>query len=288
EDARARGVGGEVGVEAGVLPVGRARQDDPVEVGEHLLERLGGLGRRRRQPRAHLPGLDLRHDAVPLDGRPVVGHPVDDGTPPPPELVGGHVVGGTVGHAGTLATRPRDRPIRPVTDPPADAIVARAGGCPSGWPRPPLAASRGGRATGDAWTGPLGGPGGGAARHGGGVRLDAAVPRLQVVGVQPRPRRASPRTARPSCNRSGRTTSTRTDRRSPVADGCTWRAPRPSSARSPTCSPCGSPTVPRCGPSPVTSAGGGSCGRTRRAPSSPIAARPSTRSTPRPGPRSGN
>src|SRR5690606_9788161 len=132
----------------------------------------------------------------------------------------------------------------------------------------------GGRATDDAWTGPLGGPGGGAARHGGGVRLDAALPRSRVVGVQPD--RGGHHPGRPGRAATGLgTTSTRTDRRSPVADGCTWEG-TPSVASSIShlfavqdsdgatlwAVPCHQP-------------GGGSCGPTRRAPSSPIATRPS-------------
>ena len=43
------GVGREVAEEAGVLPVRDARQDDPVEVGQHVGERLALLGGGRRE-----------------------------------------------------------------------------------------------------------------------------------------------------------------------------------------------------------------------------------------------
>ncbi len=55
------------------------RHEDVVEVAQDGGERLGLLGRRRRQPLPQLPGLDLcqhRQVAHPLE---IVGHPADRG-----------------------------------------------------------------------------------------------------------------------------------------------------------------------------------------------------------------
>ena len=77
EDRAVRRVAGEVGEEAGMLPVGDARHDDTVEVGQHVGERLG-LGRRVfGQHRPNVAGLDLRSHRVLLDALHVVGDPVD-------------------------------------------------------------------------------------------------------------------------------------------------------------------------------------------------------------------
>ena len=72
EDARLRAGVREVGEEARALPVREPRQEDVVEVAEDVRERLRLLGRRRRQPRAQLAGLDLREHrevAHPLEVR---------------------------------------------------------------------------------------------------------------------------------------------------------------------------------------------------------------------------
>ena len=60
EDARLRRRDREVREEARVLPVRERGQEQLVEVAEHVGERLGLLGRRRRQLRRQLAGRDLR------------------------------------------------------------------------------------------------------------------------------------------------------------------------------------------------------------------------------------
>ena len=79
EDRRVADVGGEVGEEARVLPVGEAGHDDAVEVGEHVGERLGRGGRVLGQHGADVAGLHLAADRVLLDPLQVVGDPVDQG-----------------------------------------------------------------------------------------------------------------------------------------------------------------------------------------------------------------
>ena len=49
QHGRGRGVGREIREKSGRLPVGEAGHYDAVEIGEHVFERLGGLGRRRRE-----------------------------------------------------------------------------------------------------------------------------------------------------------------------------------------------------------------------------------------------
>ena len=79
EDPRLRRGVREVREEARALPVRERRHEDVVEVAQDGGERLGLLGRRRRQPPPQLAGLDLRQHrqvAHPLE---IVGHPADRG-----------------------------------------------------------------------------------------------------------------------------------------------------------------------------------------------------------------
>jgi hypothetical protein len=73
--------------------VRQARHDDLVEVGEEGVEPLGLLGRRGRERASYVAGGDLREHRQVVEGRPVVGDPVDGGVPLPAELLGGHVPG---------------------------------------------------------------------------------------------------------------------------------------------------------------------------------------------------
>ncbi len=91
EDRRPGGVGREVAEEAGVLPVRRPREHDPVEVGEDRRDRRAALGGGRREGRADLAGGDLRAHREGLDPGPVVGDPVHDLVAVLPELLGSHV-----------------------------------------------------------------------------------------------------------------------------------------------------------------------------------------------------
>ena len=79
EDAGLRAGVREVGEEARALPVGERGQEDLVEVAEHVRERLGGLGRRRRQARAQLTRLDLREHRELAHALEVGRDPVDCG-----------------------------------------------------------------------------------------------------------------------------------------------------------------------------------------------------------------
>ncbi len=106
----------EVGEEARVLPVGGVRLDQAPVVGEDRVDRLGALGRGRREERPERSRLDRREDVPRLDGLEVVGHHVDHGVRRRAELRGRHVagqrlrwvVGSRVGHAPecTEARRP--------------------------------------------------------------------------------------------------------------------------------------------------------------------------------------
>ena len=78
EDRRAAGVGGKVGEEGRVLPVGDAGQDLLVQVAQHRLERFAVLGWVRRQRGPQRPGRHLRQHRERLDPFVVVGDPVDD------------------------------------------------------------------------------------------------------------------------------------------------------------------------------------------------------------------
>jgi hypothetical protein len=60
-----RGVG-EVGEEAGVVPVGEAGYDHALDVGQDLLQRLAAEGRSGGQRRADLSGAHAREDRVAL------------------------------------------------------------------------------------------------------------------------------------------------------------------------------------------------------------------------------
>jgi hypothetical protein len=71
--------------------VGDARQDDALEIGEHLLERLALVRRRRRKLRANLAGLDPRHHRKLLEPLEVARDPVDGLVAPPAKLIGCHV-----------------------------------------------------------------------------------------------------------------------------------------------------------------------------------------------------
>ena len=73
---RRRGcVGGKVGEEIRGLPVGQRRHHDAIEIGEQRIERFGGLGRHRRQGRAHCTGAHLRQHGQIRQAGVVVGDP---------------------------------------------------------------------------------------------------------------------------------------------------------------------------------------------------------------------
>src|SRR5690606_11951383 len=77
---------------ARVLPVGDARNDDALEVGEDALERLAGHGLRRGQLCRDLAGPYLRPHRIPLDIGQIVRHPVDEGMAVAAKLVQVHGV----------------------------------------------------------------------------------------------------------------------------------------------------------------------------------------------------
>ena len=85
------GVGGEVGEEAGVVPVRDARQDDAVEVGDDAREAVGLLraARRAAAPRTS-PGCTRLITGQLADVLAVVGDPVDQLVAERAELVGVH------------------------------------------------------------------------------------------------------------------------------------------------------------------------------------------------------
>ncbi len=107
EDGRAAGIGREVGEERRVLPVRDARQDRRVEVGEQVRERFTVLGRVRRQGGPDVTGGHLREHRQRFEAFLVVGDPVDDLVPVPPELRRRHVrrFGGRGGGATSLMRR---------------------------------------------------------------------------------------------------------------------------------------------------------------------------------------
>ena len=90
----------EVGEEPRVVPVRDPGQQHAIEVGEHVRERLGGLGRRGRQARADVTGLDRRHHVALADALEVVRRPVDRGVAVGPELL-------RIRHAREASVRPR-------------------------------------------------------------------------------------------------------------------------------------------------------------------------------------
>ena len=90
----------EIREEARVVPVRDARQQHAVEVGEHVRERLGLLGRRRREPGADLARLDRRHHVPLADALEVIGRPIDRGVAVCPELL-------RIRHAREASVRPR-------------------------------------------------------------------------------------------------------------------------------------------------------------------------------------
>ena len=69
----------EVRQEAGVLPVGRVRFNEPAIVVEDGPDRLGRFGSGRREQRRDRAGLDRRKDRETLDRGEVVGHQIDHG-----------------------------------------------------------------------------------------------------------------------------------------------------------------------------------------------------------------
>ena len=79
EDARLGGAVGEVGEEPRALPVRRSRQQDLVEVAQHVCERLASLRRRRRQATANVARLDLREHGELADLLEVPRSPLERG-----------------------------------------------------------------------------------------------------------------------------------------------------------------------------------------------------------------
>ena len=91
QDAGAAAADGEVGEEAGVVPVGQAGDDDTLDVGQHRVERFTRLRRGRRQRLADLARPDPGQDRVALDVLQVSGDPLDQLVSSLAELGGVHV-----------------------------------------------------------------------------------------------------------------------------------------------------------------------------------------------------
>ena len=91
EDRRRGRVRREVGEEAGVLPVGQARHDELIEVGEQRVERLARLRGLGRQGAAYVAGRHPGEDRQVVQAGPVVGDPVDGCMALAAELLGTHV-----------------------------------------------------------------------------------------------------------------------------------------------------------------------------------------------------
>ena len=85
---------GEVGEEAGMVPVRDAGQEDALEVGEDGVERLAGLRGGRRELRADLPRPGAGQHGVAVVLTEVGRDPVDEVAPVTPELVRRHVAEG--------------------------------------------------------------------------------------------------------------------------------------------------------------------------------------------------
>ena len=83
-------VGGEIGEEAGMLPMRQARHDDALHVGEDGIEALGLKRRLRRQLRLDVAGLHAGHHRQRGDAGAVVRDPVDQLMAEFPELFGRH------------------------------------------------------------------------------------------------------------------------------------------------------------------------------------------------------
>ena len=77
EDCGVRRVGGEVGEEAGVLPMGQARHDHALGVGHHRVEAVGRRGRVLLELGTNFAGLHCRRHSLLLDVLDVVSDPVD-------------------------------------------------------------------------------------------------------------------------------------------------------------------------------------------------------------------
>ena len=82
---------GEVGEEAGVVPVGDAGQEMTLEVREDRVERRARLRRGGGQPLADLAGRGARQDRVAVVLAQVGGDPVDEGVSVAPEFLRPHV-----------------------------------------------------------------------------------------------------------------------------------------------------------------------------------------------------
>ncbi len=80
EDPRLRGADREVREEARALPVRDARQQDLVEVAQHVRERLALLRRRDRQGSADVTGLDLCEDGQLADALEIPRRPLERGS----------------------------------------------------------------------------------------------------------------------------------------------------------------------------------------------------------------
>ena len=102
QDRGAGGVGREVGVEVGRLPMGEAGEDDLVDVAQHVGEGLALLRRGARQARADRSRLRLGEHGVLLHLFHVTGNPLDDLVSAAAELVRRHVLGFVHGKTFTL------------------------------------------------------------------------------------------------------------------------------------------------------------------------------------------
>ena len=90
--------------EVRALRLGDPRDDDAVEVAQHLLERLRRLRRVRGEAGRHLAGLDLRRHRQVRDAPAVIGDPVDERWRGGAELLGRH--GLTVRTTSSVHGRP--------------------------------------------------------------------------------------------------------------------------------------------------------------------------------------
>ena len=109
EDPRRRRIAGEIAEEARVLPERQRRQDDCVQIGDHLGEVLRLVRRRRRQCVAHLAGSGRGHDRPLLHAFMVIGQPVDEPMAMATEFFRGHAQV----LVGRGSSSPSARPRRP-------------------------------------------------------------------------------------------------------------------------------------------------------------------------------
>ncbi len=114
QDGRPGGVSRKEGMELGRLPVGDARQDDAVHIGEKTVKVLALRGRSCRQFQANLAGLRLGQNRQSFDALVIVCNPVHYLLTVAAELSGGHMVLVFVRHTFFLdSSRTADRLLIP-------------------------------------------------------------------------------------------------------------------------------------------------------------------------------